>query len=81
MHCYTGFGIHAASRVFMLSILPSALAILICGLAGAVGAWRIADAFGWTGALGALATAIIGMVFATSLWIVGAALRKALRRG
>jgi len=65
----------------MLSILPSALAILICGLAGAFGAWLIADAFGWTGALGALATAIVGMVFATSLWVAGAALRKALRRG
>lgn len=65
----------------MLSILPSALAILVCGLAGAVGAWLIADAFGWNGTLGALATAIIGMVFATFLWIAGAVLRKTLRRG
>src|SRR5258708_36217674 len=74
MRCYTGFGIHAASRVPMLSILPSALAILICGLAGAVGAWLIANAFGWNGPLGAGATAIIGMVFATALWIARASL-------
>ena len=70
----------------MLSILPSALAILFCGLVGAFGAWSIAEALEWTGVMGAIATAIVGMVFATALWIAGAALRgtlkqKKIRRG
>jgi hypothetical protein len=64
----------------MLSILPSALAILFCGLVGAFGAWAIADALAWTGVGGAIATAIAGMVFATALWIAGAALRNVLKR-
>ncbi|MEP6942618.1 MAG: hypothetical protein ABI981_06760 [Betaproteobacteria bacterium] len=64
----------------MLSVLPSALAILFCGLVGAFCAWSIADALEWTGVMGAIATAIAGMVFATALWIAGAALRSALKR-
>ena len=64
----------------MLSIFPSALAILFCGLVGAFAAWSIADALEWTGVGGAIATAIAGMVFATALWIVGVALRNALKR-
>jgi hypothetical protein len=55
----------------MLSILPSAIAILTCGVSGAVFAWTVVDALGWTGVGGAIVTAIIGMVTATLLWIVG----------
>ena len=62
----------------MLSILPSAIAILICGVSGALIAWMAVDAFGWTGVGGAIATAIIGMVAATLLWIAGVSTRKAL---
>ena len=64
----------------MVSILPSAIAILFCGLAGAFTAWTIADALGWTGVAGAIVTALIGMVAATLLWITGVALRRVLRK-
>jgi hypothetical protein len=62
----------------MISYLPSAIAILICGMAGAVFAWSVVDALGWTGVGGAIVTAVIGMVTATLLWIVGVSIGKAL---
>jgi hypothetical protein len=55
----------------MRSILLSVIAILICGLIGAVFAWNVVDALGWTGVGGAIVTAIVGMVTATSLWVIG----------
>lgn len=63
----------------IMSYLPSAIAILICGVSGAVIAWNVVDALGWTGVGGAIVTAIIGMVVATLLWALGAAVGKALR--
>jgi hypothetical protein len=65
-------------RPLMLSIFRSVIAILICGLAGAVIAWTTVDAFGWTGVGGAIVTAVIGMVSATLLWIAGVSTLKAL---
>jgi len=62
----------------MLSYLPSAIAILICGFSGALLAWTTVDALGWTGVGGAIVTAIIGMVAATLLWIAGVSAGKAL---
>ncbi len=67
-----------ASHSAMLSILPSAIAILICGVSGAVIAWTVVDALGWTGVGGAIVTAIIGMVAATLLWGLGVGVVKAL---
>ena len=69
---------NAASYVPMLSILPSAIAILACGVAGAVFAWTIADALGWTGVGGAILTAIVGMTMATVLWAAGVAIGNLL---
>ena len=62
----------------MLSYLPSVIAILICGVGGAYVAWTLVDALGWTGVGGAIVTAILGMIAATLLWIVGVAVRKAI---
>jgi hypothetical protein len=62
----------------MRSILPSVIAILICGVCGAVFAWTVVDALGWTGVGGAIVTAIVGMVSATLLWIAGVSTIKAL---
>ena len=69
---------YAARRALMISYLPSAIAILICGVSGAVFAWTVVDALGWTGVGGAIVTAIIGMVAATLLWVAGVSAGKAL---
>lgn len=61
-----------------MSYLPSAIAILVCGAGGAVFAWSIVDALGWTGIGGAIATAVIGMVTATVLWAAGVGIGKVL---
>ena len=61
-----------------MSYLPSAIAIVICGVSGAVTAWNVVDALGWTGVGGAIVTAIIGMVVATFLWVLGAGVGKVL---
>jgi hypothetical protein len=61
-----------------MSYISSAIAIIVCGVSGAVFAWAVVDALGWTGVGGAIVTAIIGMVAATLLWIAGVSLRKAL---
>ena len=70
--------INAASCAPMLSYLSSAIGILICGIAGAVFAWIVVDALGWTGIGGAIVTAVVGMVAATFLWAVGVSVGKAL---
>ena len=62
----------------MLSYLPGVIAILICGVGGAYFAWSVVDALGWTGVGGAIVTAILGMIAATLMWIVGVAVRKAI---
>ena len=63
----------------MRSILPSLLAIVICGGFGVTLAWFIIDALGWNGVAGAIATAMLGMFFAVAMFAVGIALAKALR--
>lgn len=65
----------------MFPILPSAIAILICGVSGAIIAWMAVDALGWTGVGGAVATAFLGMVSATLLWIAGVSTVKVLGWG
>jgi hypothetical protein len=61
-----------------MSHIPSAIAILVCGIGGAVFAWTVSDALGWTGIGGAIATTVVGMVTATFLWAVGVGIGKAL---
>lgn len=63
----------------MLSILPSLLAIIICGGIGATLAWFVVDAMDWTGVTASIVTAILGMVIAVTLFAGGIALAKALR--
>ncbi len=63
----------------MRSILPSLLAIMICGGIGATLAWLIVDALGWTGVAGAIATAMLAMLLAVAVFAAGIALAKALR--
>ena len=63
----------------MLSILPSLLAIIICGGIGATLAWFVVDGMDWTGVTAAIVTAILGMIIAVALFAGGIALAKALR--
>jgi len=56
-----------------------AVAIVVCGLAGAYAAWAAVDSLGWTGVGGAIATSFVAMVGATLMWAGGVALGKALR--
>ena len=58
----------------MVSIVLYVLAIIVCGGLGALMGWAIAASLGLTGTAMALVAAFIGMVVATLLWIVGAAL-------
>ncbi|MEO8738995.1 MAG: hypothetical protein ABI537_04735 [Casimicrobiaceae bacterium] len=61
----------------MLSILPSLLAIIVCGGIGATVAWFAVDAMDWTGVTAAIATTILGMFIAVALFGGGIALAKA----
>jgi hypothetical protein len=61
-----------------MSYVFSVIAILVCGLAGAVLAWTVVDTLGWTGIGGAIVAAIIGMVSGTLLWACGVLLGGAL---
>ena len=63
----------------MRSILSNILGIVICGIGGAVLAWTMVDALGWTGVGGAFVTAVVGMVAATLLWAAGVAIGRMLR--
>jgi len=56
-----------------------AIAIVVCGAAGAYAAWAAVDSLGWTGVGAAIATAFVGMAAATLMWAGGVALGKALR--
>jgi hypothetical protein len=58
----------------MLVIVLYVLAIVACGGLGALLGWAIAGSIGLTGTPMALVAAFIGMVTATLLWILGAAL-------
>jgi len=63
----------------MRSIAGSILAIAACGVAGAVVAWLIVSALGWTGTAGALLAAIAAMAVAFALFVSAVALFR--RRG
>lgn len=54
------------------------LAIAACGGGGALLAWLIVSALGWTGVGGAIAMAATGMLAATLLWVSGVALLRRL---
>jgi hypothetical protein len=64
----------------MLSILRSVLAIIVCGTAGGVAGWLAARAIGLEGVAAALLAAVIGMVVAVALWVVGVVLIDRVRR-
>jgi hypothetical protein len=53
----------------MQSLAGSILAIAACGVAGAVVAWLIVSALGWTGTAGALLAAIVAMAIAFALFV------------
>ncbi|MEO8508228.1 MAG: hypothetical protein ABI593_11415 [Betaproteobacteria bacterium] len=60
------------------SILFSIIGIVLSGLAGGVAGWSVIGALEWTGVVGALAAAVIGMVVATAVWVaLTVLLRKA----
>ena len=60
------------------STVWSILGIVICGAVGGVTAWAVVTGIGWSGTLGSIVAAIIGMVVATAAWIVGTALLRKL---
>lgn len=57
----------------------SGIAIVICGSVGAIAAWKLVSALGWTGVGAAVAMTFIAMVIATALWAIGVVLGRALR--
>jgi hypothetical protein len=61
-----------------LPYILNGVAIVICGATGAVVAWFVVSALGWTGVGGAIAMAFIAMVIATLLWTLGVVLGRAL---
>jgi len=63
----------------MRSLLPTLLAIVICGGVGATLAWFVVAAIGWTGVAGAIVTAIVGTILATAMFAGGIAIMNALR--
>lgn len=60
------------------SLVLSVLAILFCGALGAFAGYALVRAFDFTGTLGSIVAAAIGMVVATFAWAVGIALLKKL---
>jgi hypothetical protein len=61
-----------------MSYVLSGIAIVICAGIGAATAWIVVSSIGWDGVSGAVATTVVGMVFATLLFIGGVVLGKAL---
>jgi hypothetical protein len=61
-----------------MSLIIQLLAIAACGGGGALLAWLLVSALGWTGVGGAIAAAVAGMLAATLLWAGGVALLRAL---
>lgn len=56
----------------------SGIGIVICGTLGALAAWNLVALLGWDGAGGAVAMTLVGMVVATSLWVLGIVVGRAL---
>lgn len=63
-----------------MSYLLSGISILICAGLGAAAAWLIVSSIGWAGIGGAIATTVLAMVLATSLFAAGIVLVKAVGR-
>jgi hypothetical protein len=61
-----------------MSYVLSGIAIAICAGIGAATAWIIVSSIGWGDVSGAVATTVVGMVFATLLFAGGVVLGKAL---
>ncbi len=61
-----------------MSLIIQVLAIVACGGGGALLAWLLVSALGWTGVGGAVAATFAGMLSATLLWAGGVALLRAL---
>lgn len=74
----------AKPRVCVRETVPSfmlrLLAIIACGGAGGLGAWRAVSWLGGTGVGGGIASVMIGAFLAASLWIGGVALIGAVKR-
>jgi hypothetical protein len=77
--CYTLLIVAGQPRyVPPMPFLLDLLAIAACGGAGALLAWLLVSAIGWTGVGGAIAMAATGMLAATLLWVSGVALLRRL---
>src|SRR5882757_8965175 len=74
--CYTWCATSRQAAFPMLSILPSLLAIIVCGGIGATVAWFAVDAMEWTGVTAAIGTAILAMFIAFALFAGGMWLAK-----
>lgn len=61
-----------------MSMVYSILAILVCGGAGASVGFVVARGLGLGGISASLVAVLIGMVIATALWALGAALLRKL---
>ncbi len=61
-----------------MGVIWSVAGILVCGGLGGLGAWALVTTFGLSGTSGAIAAAIVGMVFAVGLWIVMTAMLRSL---
>jgi hypothetical protein len=61
-----------------LPIIINSIAIIVCGVAGAVVAFYAVSALGWTGVAAAIAMACIAMVSATVLFVLGTVVGRAL---
>jgi hypothetical protein len=62
-----------------MSLILNLLAIVLCGGGGALLAWLLVSALGWTGVAGTAAAVAAAMLAATLLWAGGVALLRALR--
>jgi hypothetical protein len=61
-----------------MSIVLSIVGIFICGALGGTAAWALVAALGLTGTMGAIVTAVAGMVAAFALWVAGSSLLRTL---
>jgi hypothetical protein len=61
-----------------MSIVWSVIGIFVCGGMGGFAAWALVTGMSWTGTLGAIAAAVIGMVVAVALWTGLTSLLRAL---
>jgi len=65
-------------RLVRGNVVGSLLGILVCGGIGGFAAWSAVAAWDIDGVPGALAAAAIGMFVATTLWVGGSSLLRAV---